>query len=228
MIRKLSFRRNKTYSEVLSLQKAEFNRRVECRKEGRELPEDIIYFVEHMPAYTLGKHGDCSHLLFRAQELKERGIEYFETDRGGDITYHGPGQLTVYPIIDLLRYRLGVKDYVYLLEESVIRTVKDYGLKGERIEGKTGVWIGKGTERERKISAIGIKCSRFVTMHGLSLNVGSDISNFSGIVPCGLPNDITSISLEANREIDLKEVEEKLWSHITRLLLLRIPSQENS
>ena len=219
----------KSYREILEMQLAEFNRRVDCRKVGEELPDDLIIFAEHQPVYTLGKHGHQSNLLLSPEELGRNGIEYAEIGRGGDITYHGPGQITVYPILDLLRYRLGVKDYVDLLEETVVRTIGGYGIKGERIEGRTGVWIGKGTQSERKISAIGIKCSRHVSMHGFALNVGSDISRFTGIVPCGISNrGVTSISLEVGREVPVSEVKEELWVNITRLLRLRIPSPGNS
>lgn len=228
MISKISIRGSKSYAEILSLQKEEFNKRIECRKSGLSLPEDVIFFVEHCPVYTLGRHGDFTHLLLDMAELGAKGIEYAEIERGGDITYHGPGQLTVYPILDLQRYHLGVKDYVHLLEESVILTLKEYGIYGDRIEGKTGVWIGKNTDRECKISAIGIKCSRFVSMHGLSFNVGKNIENFKGIVPCGLNNEVTSLSLETGRDVSIQEVEEKLWKNLTYLLQLRIPSRENS
>ncbi|MCH5217054.1 MAG: lipoyl(octanoyl) transferase LipB [Muribaculaceae bacterium] len=208
-----------SYREILALQQEEFRKRIESRKNGSELPEDIIFFVEHRPVYTLGRHGKPSHLLLPEDMLLKRGIEFVETDRGGDITYHGPGQLTVYPIIDMLRHSLGVKDYVNLLEEAVIRTIADFGIHGERIEGRTGVWIGKDTPEERKISAIGVRCSRHVTMHGLALNVGSDISLFGGIVPCGLSQGVTSISKETGREVMIEEAKERLEKHLTDLLL---------
>lgn len=226
MIEKISIRRTLTYAEVLDLQKEEFDKRVNMRKDGIPLPGDVVFFVEHNPVYTLGLHGDLSHLLLSPSQLLRNEIEFFPVSRGGDITYHGPGQLTVYPIVDLNRYRLGVKQYVWLLEEAVMATIAEYGVYGDRIEGKTGVWIGKGSISERKISAIGIQCRRFVSMHGLALNVASDLTPFQGIVPCGLQKGVTSLSLEAGNEVGLDEVEEKLWHHLTRLLRLRIPSQE--
>lgn len=228
MILKKIIRGGLSYREILGLQCQEFEKRVDCRKRNHPLPEDIIFFVEHKPVYTLGRHGHLSNLLLDADSLSKKGIEFVEIDRGGDITYHGPGQLTVYPVIDMQRYGLGVKDYVGLLEESVIRTIASYGISGERIDGKTGVWIGKGTYRERKISAIGVRCSRFVTMHGMALNVGSDMAAFSGIVPCGLPQGVTSVSLECGREVDLSEVIERMWDELTGLLLPRIPARGNS
>lgn len=228
MIDKISIRQTLKYEEVLNLQISEFTKRVECRKNGVTLPGDTVFFVEHFPVYTIGKHGKMSNLLLSAEEMDKKNIEWCKTGRGGDITYHGPGQLTVYPVIDLMRYHLGVKDYVHLLEETVIRTLKEFGIRGERIEGKTGVWIDAFTPKERKICAIGIKCSRHVSMHGFALNVGSDLKDFSGIVPCGLSAGVTSISKETGREVSLDEVEPVLWENLTYLLQLRIPSQGNS
>lgn len=206
--------------------------RVEARRAGDAIPEDIIFFVEHSPVYTLGKHGDLSHLLIPEQVLLDRHIEFVGIERGGDITYHGPGQLTVYPILDLQRYRLGIKDYIHLLEQSVIDTISEFGIIGERIEGRTGVWIGKNTTRERKICAIGVKCSRFITMHGLALNVGADLSGFAGIIPCGLSQGVTSIALEQSEgpatpsDTSVETVQPILSRNLTRLLQLRIPSPE--
>ena len=220
--------REAPYEELLRLQTEEFERRVECRKEGIQLPEDLILFVEHQPVYTLGKHGKKENLIVDDSLLKGDNISLYHIGRGGDITYHGPGQLTVYPIIDMQRYHLGVKDYVALLEEAVLQTIAEYGIKGERVEGATGVWIkdGKG---ERKISAIGVRCNRHVTMHGLSLNISSDISGFSRINPCGFTDKgVTSISLETGHETDFVEVLEKLKGNLTRLLQLRIASRGNS
>lgn len=220
--------REAPYEELLRIQTEEFERRVECRKEGIQLPEDLILFVEHLPVYTIGKHGDFSNLIVDRPSLERNNIKLFHIGRGGDITYHGPGQLTVYPILDMRRYRLGVKEYVALLEEAVIQTIGAYGIKGERIDGATGVWI-KDEKGERKISAIGVKCSRYVTMHGLSLNVSSDVSGFTRINPCGFQDKgVTSISLERGIETDLAEVIEKLRSCLTDLLRLRIASQGNS
>lgn len=228
MIEKVSIRQSLGYNDVLALQTEEFDKRIECRKNGVPLPEDIVFFVEHKPVYTLGRHGKHSHLLMNSDYLRERGIEFAEIGRGGDITYHGPGQLTVYPIIDLQRYRLGVKDYVDLLEETVIRSIAEYGLKGERINGRTGVWLGKGTPFERKISAIGIRCSRYVTMHGFALNVGPELEGFDGIVPCGLSQGVTSVSRELGLVVDLNEMENVVWQNLIRLLQPRIPFQEIS
>lgn len=217
-----------TYSDVLKIQTNEFDRRVNAKRSGEGLKQDIIILVQHNPVLTIGKHGNISNLLYPAEILREKGLELVEIGRGGDITYHGPGQLTVYPIIDLQRYRLGVKDFVFLLEQVVIDTIGELGLKGERIMGKTGVWLGKDTTDERKISAIGIKCSRFISMHGLALNIGSDLSGFGFINPCGLSKSVTSVSRELGREVSVDTVRPLIEKNFIRLLLPRIPSPENS
>lgn len=209
--------RNADYNSVLKMQRDAFELRLKYRKEGKELPTDIIYFVEHTPVITLGKHGDKENLLYNQADLSKLGVEYHEIDRGGDITYHGPGQLTVYLVVDMLRRRLGVKEFVRLLEEAVIRTIAEYKILGERVEGKTGVWVKSGAT-ERKICAIGIKCSRFVSMHGLALNINTDLKGFDLINPCGLGKPVTSLELETGNIISLKEAEGKLYAWLKRLL----------
>ena len=221
------------YAEVLGIQFREFSERIACRRDGRPLPGDVVFFVEHGPVYTLGRRGLSSHLLLSEADLRARGIEFVEIGRGGDITYHGPGQLTVYPVLDLQRLRLGVKDYVALLEDVVIESIARFGIRGGKIPGRTGVWIGKGTPAERKISAIGSKCSRFVSMHGFALNVGPDLSPFSGIVPCGLSQGVTSVSAETGRVVSIDEVMPVVAEVLSRRLNSgspppRILSQENS
>ena len=207
------------YGETLQLQEEEFDARVDARKRGEELPEDLLIIAQHHPVYTLGLHADERNLLLPTQTILDRGAGIFRIQRGGDITYHGPGQLTVYPIVDLQRLNLGVKKYVHTLEEAVIRTIAHFNIMGERIEGATGVWIDAGLPNERKISAIGIRCSRNVAMHGLALNVGSDLSAFSAINPCGFTDrGVTSISRETGRETPLEEVIPVLESHLTALL----------
>ena len=207
------------YEETLQLQEEEFDARVDARKRGEELPEDLLIIAQHHPVYTLGLHADERNLLLPTQTILDRGAGIFRIQRGGDITYHGPGQLTVYPVVDLQRLNLGVKKYVHTLEEAVIRTLAHFNIMGERIEGATGVWIDAGLPNERKISAIGIRCSRNVAMHGLALNVGSDLSAFSAINPCGFTDrGVTSISRETGREIPLEEVIPVLETHLTALL----------
>ncbi|MBD5268044.1 MAG: lipoyl(octanoyl) transferase LipB [Bacteroides sp.] len=207
------------YKDMWDYQKQVFETRVGEKKSGEESGEDCILVVEHSPVITLGKHGKSENLLFSEESLKNRGIDCFRIERGGDITYHGPGQLVVYPIIDLERYRLGVKAYVDMLEECVIRTIAEYGIKGERVEGASGVWIGKGTPGERKICAVGVKCSRFITMHGMALNVNTDLNAFTLINPCGfIDKGVTSISREVGNDVEFSKVAERLIFHLTQLL----------
>ena len=207
------------YKDMWDYQKQVFETRVSEKKSGEESGKDCILVVEHSPVITLGKHGKSENLLFSEESLKNRGIDCFRIERGGDITYHGPGQLVVYPIIDLERYRLGVKAYVDMLEECVIRTIAEYGIKGERVEGASGVWIGKGTPGERKICAVGVKCSRFITMHGMALNVNTDLNAFTLINPCGfIDKGVTSISREVGNDVEFSKVAERLIFHLTQLL----------
>ena len=207
------------YKDMWDYQKQVFETRVSEKKSGEESGKDCILVVEHSPVITLGKHGKSENLLFSEESLKNRGIDCFRIERGGDITYHGPGQLVVYPIIDLERYRLGVKAYVDMLEECVIRTIAEYGINGDRVEGASGVWIGKGTPGERKICAVGVKCSRFITMHGLALNVNTDLNAFTLINPCGfIDKGVTSISREVGNDVEFSKVAERLIFHLTQLL----------
>ena len=179
---------------------------------------NYLLFVEHPHVYTLGKSGDEANMLISAIQLQAKHAEFVKVNRGGDITYHGPGQLVVYPIIDMANFGLGVKDYVDRLEEVVIRTIEEYGIKGERLEGATGVWIEAHTPRARKICAIGIRCSRFVTMHGFALNVNTDLNYFHYINPCGFRDKgVTSIAQELRREISLQEVKERVKYHFVDL-----------
>lgn len=196
------------YRTAWRLQRDLFDKLVDESKAGVESGEEYLLFAEHDPVYTLGLHGHAENMLASEAQLASQGIECVRIERGGDITYHGPGQLVVYPIIRLKQHGLGVKSYIDLLEEAVIRTIAEYGVKGERVEGATGVWIEAGTPRERKICAIGVKCSRFVTMHGLALNVTTDLSRFSAINPCGFTDKgVTSLAAElAGPEVTPEEI----------------------
>lgn len=214
--------RDAPYREVLDLQRSIFDRRVDARRRGDNTGDDCLITVTHLPVYTLGRHADRGNLLHE-DWLRQRGAEVVEVDRGGDVTFHGPGQLVVYPIIDLLPRAMGVKTYANLLEESVIRTLADYGVAAERVEGATGVWLGAGTPHERKICAIGLRCSRFITMHGLALNVTTDLTWFSAINPCGFTDKgVTSLAAElpAETTVSLEAVATTLKSHLTALLCL--------
>ncbi len=202
-----------SYGRCLELQHAYFDSMVYARKHNKDVRERLI-LVEHNPVVTLGRHAQDSNLLLSEESLRGRGIDCFRVGRGGDVTYHGPGQLVAYPLLNLDSHGLGVKDYVKLLEETVIRTIGIYGIIGERVEGATGVWIGKGGSRERKISAIGVRCSRFCTMHGVALNVNVDLSGFTVINPCGFTDKgVTSMSAELGQSLDFREVK-KLFSDI--------------
>lgn len=164
--------------------------------------EERIFLTEHEPVYTLGKHGHAENML-----SLPAGTECIRIERGGDITFHGPGQLVVYPVISLRDHKLGVKAYISLLEETVIRVLERYGISGDRVEGATGVWIDAGTPKERKICAIGVKVSHFVTMHGFALNVNTDLGYFSAINPCGfVDKGVTSIARETGCQISMQQV----------------------
>lgn len=206
------------YRPVLERQRSLHSEMVERKRAGQEAGPEWVLTVEHEPVVTLGKHAEESNLI-NPGALQARGIECIRIERGGDVTYHGPGQLVVYPLIDLEAHRLGVKAYVNLLEEAVIRTLDDYGLIGERVEGASGVWLGTGTPSERKICALGVKCTRFITMHGLALNVNTDMSPFTLINPCGFTDKgVTSLALELGHTLDMEEVRRRLTRHLLTLL----------
>ena len=175
----------------------------------------VLVFCEHPHVFTLGKSGQQNNLLVNDAFLKKIHASYYRSNRGGDITYHGPGQIVGYPIFDLEKLKLGVKEYIHRLEESIILTLKDYGITATRLEGATGVWLQTDTPQVRKICAIGVRVSRAITMHGFALNVNTDLSYFSYINPCGLPDKgVTSMQKELGRNVDFNEVKEKLKKNI--------------
>ncbi|MBD5287220.1 MAG: lipoyl(octanoyl) transferase LipB [Bacteroides sp.] len=207
------------YSIMLSKQRRLFKQMVDLKKGGMPVEEEYILMVEHPSVITLGRHAKETNVLFDEEELSRRGVELYHIERGGDVTYHGPGQLIAYPLIDLEYHRLGVKDYVELLEEVVIRTIADFGIVGERVAGASGVWIESGTIRERKICALGVKCSRFITMHGLALNVNTDLEGFDLINPCGfIDKGVTSMASELGSLVPLHQVKHLLSSYFRSLL----------
>lgn len=171
-----------------------------------------LLFVEHPPVYTLGKSGNKENVLLDDDGLKEKDIQFFNTNRGGDITFHGPGQVVGYPILDLEKFYTDIGKYLRNLEEVIILTLADYGIIGERSSGETGVWIEPGVPgRERKICAIGVRCSRWITMHGFAFNVNTDLSYFNHIIPCGIVNkQVTSLEKELGNTADTKEVKNKM------------------
>ncbi len=207
------------YDMAWDLQHQLFDRMVALKKRNVAVDQEWVLTVEHNPVVTLGKHAKENNLLISEVELNRQGVISRRIERGGDVTFHGHGQLVVYPIIDLEYHKIGVKKYVDILEEAVIQTISLYGIKGERIEGASGVWIGKGSDNERKICAIGVKCSRFCTMHGLALNVNTDLNWFRIINPCGfVDKGVTSIEVETGRDIKMDEVKGILVSSLLRLL----------
>lgn len=180
--------------------------------------DNYFLFVEHPHVYTLGKSGDISNLLLSEKQLVEKGATFYKINRGGDITYHGPGQIVGYPILDLENFFTDIHKYLRLLEEAIILTLAEYGLKSERSEGETGVWLGVGTPFARKICAMGVRASRWVTMHGFALNVNADLGYFDNIIPCGIKGKaVTSLHVELGRKIDELEVKSIVLKHFKKL-----------
>ena len=213
----------KPYGESLKIQEEYFNSIIELKRSNRKketsIPTDnYLLWVEHPPVFTLGKSGKMEHLLLNQQTLVNKGIEFYKTNRGGDITFHGPGQLVVYPILDLDNFFTDIHKYLRYLEEAVIGTLKEYGLKTERSPGETGVWLDVGTPFARKICAMGVRASRWVTMHGLALNLNIDLGYFDHIIPCGIKGKgVTSLAKELGKEIDVEPVKQKLKIHLSNL-----------
>ncbi|MVT10184.1 lipoyl(octanoyl) transferase LipB [Chitinophaga tropicalis] len=180
---------------------------------------NYLLFCEHPPVYTLGKSGHMENLLISNEQMEERGISFVPTNRGGDITYHGPGQVVGYPILDLENFFTDIGKYLRFMEEVIIRTLAEYGVKGDRSAGETGVWLDPhDPARARKICAMGVRCSRWVTMHGFALNVNTDLNYFSNIVPCGIVDKkVASLHEELGREVSLAEVKEKIGRHFAEV-----------
>jgi lipoyl(octanoyl) transferase len=201
------------YKQCWDYQTKLFDATVQLKIQSRKFPDNSVstknhlIFCEHPHVYTLGKSGDLKNLLIDGQKRREKNISFYKINRGGDITYHGPGQLVVYPILDLDYFFSDIHKYLRLLEETVILTLQDYGVAGQRIEGLTGVWVDDKKETPRKICAIGVKCSRWVTMHGIGFNINSNLDYFNHIVPCGIEDkSVTSLQKETNQEIDMEEL----------------------
>jgi len=213
----------KSYNDSLKIQEELFQKTIELksvnRKEDTQIPtQNYLLWVEHTPVITLGKSGKIKNLLLGEKRLKEKGIEYYPTNRGGDITFHGPGQIVGYPIMDLDNFFTDIHKYLRYLEEAILLTLEEYDLNGARSIGETGVWLDVGTPFARKICAMGVKASRWVTMHGFALNVNTNLSYFDYIVPCGIKGKaVTSLAKELGREIPFKEVKDKLEVHLANL-----------
>lgn len=210
---------NIVYEKAWEKQTELFNEIISCKTSGKPYKNHII-MCEHPHVYTLGRSGKNNNMLLGEQQLKAINAELVHIDRGGDITYHGPGQLVCYPILNLEDYKLGLKEYIYRLEEAVIRVCSAYDIQAGRMDKATGVWLDSNSSSARKICAMGVRSSRFVTMHGLALNVNTDLRYFSYIHPCGfIDKGVTSLQNELHREFNIQEVK--------KLLLQEIISQLN-
>ena len=239
----MNFHRNKSvqvinlgeddYQRVWNFQEEVFKKTVDLKIANRKtenphdqsITQNYLIFCEHPHVYTLGKSGALENLLLDEQGLKEHSAQFYKINRGGDITYHGPGQLVAYPILDLENFFTDIHLYLRNLEEAIILTLADFGLKAGRIDGLTGVWIDfeEGAQDPRKICAMGVKSSRWVTMHGLALNVNTDLRYFGHIVPCGIDDKaVTSMNKELGRTVDMPEVQEKLTGHIAEVFQMEI------
>lgn len=221
------------YQKALDIQTSLFSSIVSQKLQNRDLPDgqqspthNHLLFCEHPHVYTLGRSGAKENLLIDEANLAERKAVYYETNRGGDITYHGPGQLVGYPILDLDNFFTDIHKYLRLLEEAIILTLQEYKLHAGRINGLTGVWIDPvNPTKARKICAMGVKASRWVTMHGFALNINTDLTYFNNIIPCGISDkDVTSLAKEMGKEIVASDVEEKLKKHLCALFEMKIVS----
>lgn len=211
------------YKEAWEYQEQLFQQTLDIKIANRrvgtttETPNHFL-FVEHPHVYTLGKSGDFSNLLLSEKQLEEKGATYYKVNRGGDITYHGPGQIVGYPILDLENFFTDIHKYLRLMEETMIMVMADYGLKGVRSDGETGVWMDVGTPFARKICAMGVRASRWVTMHGFALNVNVNLGYFDNIIPCGIRGKaVTSMHAELGREINEDEVRQKILRYFSQL-----------
>lgn len=213
----------KKYEDAWNYQNELFQQIVVIKLDNRNNETQVstpnyFLFTEHPHVYTLGKSGDVNNLLLSEQQLIDKKITFFKSNRGGDITYHGPGQIVGYPILDLDNFVTDIHKYMRNLEEVIILTIAEYGLKGERSDGETGVWLGVGTPFARKICALGVRTSRWVTMHGFALNIDTNLGYFDHIIPCGIRGKaVTSLTVELNQKIDIAEVKEKICTHFSNV-----------
>ena len=215
-------KQEKIFAETIKL-KTEIRNLLAENLGKNEITPNYLIFCEHPHVYTLGKSGKAEHLLLDENELIEKQATYYPINRGGDITYHGPGQIVCYPILDLDNFFTDIHLYLRTLEEAVILTLAHYGLIAGRYPGYTGVWFDADNENARKICAMGVRCSRWVTMHGLAFNINTDLSYFKNIVPCGIDDkDVTSLKRELNKEVNINEVKEILKHHISVLFGMEI------
>jgi lipoyl(octanoyl) transferase len=220
------------YKEAWDYQTEIFNKVVAAKIENRELldkkpVDNYLLFCEHPHVYTIGKSGSKDNLLASQEMLEEKHASFYEINRGGDITYHGPGQIVGYPILDLDNFFTDIHKYMRSMEEAVIMTLKEYNIEAGRISGMTGVWLDpENPSKARKICAFGVKTSRWVTMHGFAFNVNTDLAYFDNIIPCGISDKaVTSLNLELGRLLDMKEVENKLLRHLAGIFGMQIVKQ---
>jgi len=223
---------SKEYKEAWDFQNELFQGIVDIKLSNRNnevkvVPPNYLIFTEHPPVYTLGKSGDLSNLLLNEEQLKTKGISFFKSNRGGDITFHGPGQIVGYPIIDLEAFKPDIRWYMRSLEEVIIKTIAHYGLTGVRSDGETGVWLDVGTPFARKICALGVRTSRWVTMHGFALNVNTNLGYFDHIIPCGIRGKaVTSMEAEMNKKIDISEVKKLLLQYFEEVFTAKITDEQ--
>jgi lipoyl(octanoyl) transferase len=225
------------YKAAWDYQESLLQQNVKIKADNRQLTTDNQqstqhYFLlcEHPPVYTLGKSGHIENMLLQDEEMEHRGIQFFKTNRGGDITFHGPQQIVGYPILDLEKFYTDIGRYLRELEEVIILTLDEYGINGKRSKGETGVWIEPDIAgRERKICAMGVRCSRWITMHGFALNVNTNLDYFNNIIPCGIENkQVTSIKKELHREIDINEVKEKLKKNFEKVFNVELENSKKN
>ncbi len=214
------------YKKAWDYQEELHKKVVDIKLKNRELPKEnqiptpnFLLYCEHPHVYTLGKSGSEENLLLNESQLEEKKATFYKINRGGDITYHGPGQLVVYPIFDLENFFTDIHKYLRFLEEAVILTLQEYGIKGGRVEGLTGVWIeGENPMKARKICAMGVKCSRWITMHGIGFNVNAELEYFKNIIPCGIDDKaVTSMEKELGRKVDMTELKKKLLDNLANI-----------
>ena len=216
------------YQKAVEYQTKIFNKIIDQKLKNRksvnkEITQNHLIFVEHPNVYTLGKSGDINNLLLSKEDLEKKEIQFFNTNRGGDITCHGPGQIVCYPILDLDNFFSDIHKYLRFLEEVVIQTLNEFGIKSERSPDETGVWIEPKQISARKICAMGVKASRWVTMHGFALNVDNDLSYFENIIPCGISNkSVTSITNEIANQVDKYDVKEKIIKNFENIFSAKL------
>lgn len=212
-----------SYEEAWQRQEDYFSQIIARKRENRKLQRpfptnNYLFLVAHPPVFTIGKSGKMEHLLLGEKQLETKGISFFKTNRGGDITFHGPGQIVGYPLLDLDNFFTDIHRYLRCLEEVIIKTLADFGIVGARSDGETGVWLDLNTPFARKICAMGVRASRWVTMHGFAFNVNTDLSYFDYIVPCGIQGKgITSLAQELKKQVDEQEVKDRLLKHFTEV-----------